>query len=242
LIHSHASCDWIIELHDETGNAFVALMASLWGYDHKLRSVDPRIPRMSNLQTPSMILIRRPSVFFQKFPIRSEGVLLCQRHSDLQTACISKLMLTKVLGHPVSVSTGALCRVCKVARFHASNVPDSSTTSAETHPELPWCSGILRRTCAKMSRLLRMLSLPVLHRALTVAANALPHQIGDMYGSSVEFNIRVAHVGLRTGHWATGTVLSHTVDHPSVSESSSTGTQLRIVLTSKSVSHTRKPT
>jgi hypothetical protein len=82
-----------------------------------------------------------------------------QRRLDLQTCTISKLMLTKVLGRPVSVSTGALCRVCKAARFHALDVPDSSTTTAEAHPELPWCSGILCQTCAKISRLLRTLSM-----------------------------------------------------------------------------------
>ena len=81
-----------------------------------------------------------------------------KRRLDLLT-CISKLMLTKVLGRPVSVSTGTLCRVCKAARFHASVVPDSSTTTAEAHPELPWCSGILCQTCAKNSRLLRTLSM-----------------------------------------------------------------------------------
>ena len=99
-----------------------------------------------------------PVCLLSKIPNSIRRSPFVQRRLDLLT-CISKLMLTKVLGRPVSVSTGTLCRVCKAARFYASIVPDSSTTTAEAHPELPWCSGILCQTCAKNSRLLRTLSM-----------------------------------------------------------------------------------
>lgn len=138
----------------------------------------------------------------------------------------------------VAPNTGALCRVCKKARFNAWDVPDpsiinttaasSSTASAmDTHPELVWSisksKSSLRAINAVLDHCLKVHpywplwnALPndvqdgfpttprgvnVLHRALAVAANALPHQIGDTYGSSDELSFKVAQrIGLAEGY------------------------------------------
>jgi hypothetical protein len=125
--------------------------------------------------------------------------------------------------------TGALCRVCKTTRFHAIHVPDMpATTPAEAHshhPELVWSTSKSKRWRAINAVLDHCLkahphwplwnALPdvqdgfpspprginVLHRALAVAANALPHHIGDTYGTMDEMMFRVAQrIGLAEGY------------------------------------------
>jgi hypothetical protein len=131
---------------------------------------------------------------------------LCQSHSDLQT-CVST---PTSRNRPLPLSLVLL--------------PDSST-AAETHPELPWSTS-KPKSCRAINVVLDHClrahahwplwntlssvqdSFPspprgvnVLHRALSVAANALPHKIGDSYASSDEFNFRVAHrIGLAEGY------------------------------------------
>ena len=135
----------------------------------------------------------------------------------------------------VAPNTGALCRVCKMTRFNAWDVPDfpitvataASSTSGDTHPELVWSMSKSKSSWRAINAVLDHClkahphwplwnALPsevqdgfpsaprgvnVLHRALAVAANVLPHQIGDTYESSDELNFRVAQrIGLAEGY------------------------------------------